>query len=38
LFTARSFGGLAAVHRLVTKVGLVKAIDDGLDLLKVHLP
>jgi len=35
---AMSFGGMAAVHRLVTKLGLVRAIDDGLDLLKVHLP
>lgn len=33
-----SFGGMVAVHRLVTKLGLVKAIDDGLDLLRVHLP
>ena len=35
---AMSFGGVAAIHRLVTKLGLVKAIDDRLDLLKVHLP
>ena len=35
---AMSFGGMGAVHRLVTKLGLVKAIDDGLELLKVHLP
>lgn len=35
---AMSFGGMGAVHRLVTKLGLVEAIDDGLDLLKVHLP
>jgi Transposase DDE domain group 1 len=32
------FGGIAAVHRLVTKVGLVDQIDEGLQLLKVHLP
>jgi hypothetical protein len=35
---ATCFGGVAAVHRLVTKVGLVDQIDDGLHLLKVHLP
>jgi hypothetical protein len=32
------YGGLAAMHRLVTKVGLVKAIDERLELLKVYLP
>jgi hypothetical protein len=35
---ATSFGGIAAVHRLVTKLGLVENIDDRLELLKVHLP
>jgi hypothetical protein len=35
---AMSFGGIGAVHRLVTKLGLVKAIDDRVKLLKVHLP
>jgi hypothetical protein len=35
---ATSFGGIAAVHRLVTRVGLVEEIDDALELLKVHLP
>jgi hypothetical protein len=35
---ATSFGGIAAVHRLVTKLGLVDRIDDRLELLKVHLP
>ena len=35
---ATSFGGIAAVHRLVTRLGLVEAIDDRLKLLKVHLP
>jgi hypothetical protein len=35
---AMSFGGMAAIHRLVTKLGLVREIDDRLDLLKVHLP
>jgi len=32
------YGGLPAVHRLVTKLGLVEAIDERLTLLKVHLP
>jgi hypothetical protein len=35
---ATSFGGIAAVHRLVTKLGLVRQINEGLHLLKVHLP
>jgi hypothetical protein len=35
---ATPFGGLFAMHRLVTRVGLVKAIDAGLHLLKMHLP
>jgi hypothetical protein len=35
---AMSFGGVAAIHRLVTKLGLVREIDHRLDLLKVHLP
>ena len=35
---AMSSGGIAAVHRLVTKLGLVQHIDDRLELLKVHLP
>lgn len=35
---AMSFGGIAAVHRMVTKLGLPEQIDDGLQLLKVHLP
>ena len=35
---ATCFGGIAAVHRLVTKLGLVDQIDSGLHLLKVHLP
>ena len=33
-----SYGGIAAVHRLVTKLGLVEGIDATLKLLKVHLP
>ena len=35
---ATCFGGIGAVHRLVTQLGLVEAIDDQLELLKVHLP
>jgi Transposase DDE domain group 1 len=35
---ATCFGGIAAVHRLVTKLGLVEQINDRLRLLKVHLP
>jgi hypothetical protein len=35
---AMSFGGMGAVHRLVTKLGLVEEIDQRLELLKVHLP
>ena len=35
---AMSFGGIGAVHRLTTKLGLAKAIDERLELLKVHLP
>jgi len=35
---ATSYGGIAAVHRLVTRVGLAREIDRKLKLLKVHLP
>lgn len=35
---ATSFGGIAAVHRLAVKLGLVDEINDRLELLKVHLP
>jgi len=35
---ATPYGGIAAMHRLVTKLGLVDAINDDLRLLKVHLP
>ena len=35
---ATCFGGVAAVHRLASRLGLVEAIDDELELLKVHLP
>src|SRR5687767_4528882 len=33
-----SYGGISAVHRLVTKLGLAKKLDNTLQLLKVHLP
>jgi Transposase DDE domain group 1 len=35
---ATSYGGVAAMHRLVTRLGLVDAINDSLHLLKIHLP
>ncbi|WP_190824612.1 hypothetical protein [Saccharopolyspora pogona] len=35
---ATCFGGIAALHRLVVKLGLVDRINDDLELLKVHLP
>jgi Transposase DDE domain group 1 len=35
---ATCFGGVAAVHRLVSRLGLVERIDEDLQLLKVHLP
>jgi len=35
---ATSYGGIAAVHRLVTRLGLARGIDRKLKLLKVHLP
>jgi hypothetical protein len=35
---ATPYGGLAAMHRLVTRLGLVGAINERLRLLKVHLP
>ena len=35
---ATPYGGLAAMHRLVTKLGLVGAVNERLHLLKVHLP
>ncbi len=35
---AMSYGGIAAVHRLVGKLGLPQAIDERIKLLKVHLP
>jgi len=33
-----SFGGIGAVHRLVTKLGLPDEINERVKLLKVHLP
>jgi hypothetical protein len=35
---AMSYGGIGAIHKMVTQVGLDKEIDDHLDLLKVHVP
>ncbi len=35
---AMSFGGIAAMHRFVTKLGLPEVLDKRLHLLKVHLP
>jgi hypothetical protein len=35
---ATPFGGLFAMHRLATRLGLVTAIDASLELLKIHLP
>lgn len=35
---ATPYGGLFAMHRLVTRLGLARAIDDSLKLLKIHLP
>ena len=35
---ATPFGGLFAMHRLVTRLGLVTAVDATLHLLKMHLP
>jgi len=35
---ATCFGGMAAVHRLVTRLGLPERINNELRLLKVHLP
>jgi hypothetical protein len=35
---ATPFGGVFAMHRLVTRLGLVNKIDDVLKLLKIHLP
>ena len=31
-------GGIAAIHAMAKRIGLVDAIDDNLSLLKIHLP
>lgn len=36
--SATNVGGIGAVHMLAKKVGLVKAIDEALHLLKIHAP
>jgi len=33
-----AFGGLGVMHRLAHQTGLVPALDQGLHLLKRHLP
>jgi len=35
---AMSYGGIGAIHRLVSKLGLPEKIDERVQLLKVHLP
>jgi len=35
---AMSYGGIGAIHAMVRKLGLVEQLDDGLPLLKRHLP
>jgi len=35
---AHGYGGIGAVHLMVKRLGLVKEIDEHLELLKVHLP
>jgi hypothetical protein len=35
---ATCYGGIAAVHRLVTKLGLPERVNEQVPLLKVHLP
>lgn len=35
---ATGYGGVFAMHRLVTRLGLARAIDARLELLKLHLP
>ena len=35
---AMSFGGIAAIHRLVTKLGLPEELNERLSLLERHLP
>jgi hypothetical protein len=31
-------GGIGAIHTLVRQIGLIEAIDQGLEVLKIHLP
>jgi hypothetical protein len=33
-----TYGGIGAMHSLVRELGLAEAIDEGLELLKIHLP
>jgi hypothetical protein len=35
---AMSYGGIGVIHTMVRKLGLVEQLDDGLQLLKRHLP
>lgn len=35
---ATPYGGIFAMHRLVTRLGLAEAVDAALHLLKIHLP
>jgi hypothetical protein len=35
---AMSYGGIGAIHTMVHKLGLVEQLDQGLELLKRHLP
>ncbi len=36
--SAKSFGGIGAVRRLVSRLGLAREVDRRLELLKRHLP
>ncbi len=33
-----AYGGIGAIHLLARRIGLIDAIDEGLGLLKIHLP
>ena len=35
---AAGCGGIAAIHKMVAGLGLDRAINENLDLLKIHLP
>lgn len=37
-FQAIPFGGIGAIHKMVRSLGLIKALDRNLRLLKIHLP